>query len=313
MKELISVKTSEYIFNHRIYDEESDKCFAKLSHNLYELIYVKSGCATYSVENHSFKAEPQSLILIKPYAYHFFIVDNTTAFEKVGILFDAKYLRLELSFLTTKSYFVFKSSTIIENTFEKLIQYHSLFDGVVFVELFIGCTREIVYNLSLQNSEAVTLPQNSTLIKNALDYINKNLFTIRNIQEISDAIFVSKNYFLAFFIQIMNISKYKSLRKRTIYYMHNMDFEDIINFALYILSHYEDARRTWQERCQYLLCDEYQDVNYKQNELLKILSGLYGNLFVVGDDDQNIYTWRGSDPSFMIGFDEDFEDVQGKD
>lgn len=89
-----------------------------------------------------------------------------------------------------------------------------------------------------------------------------------------------------------------------------LDFEDIINFALYILSHYEDARRTWQERCQYLLCDEYQDVNYKQNELLKILSGLYGNLFVVGDDDQNIYTWRGSDPSFMIGFDEDFEDVQ---
>lgn len=89
-----------------------------------------------------------------------------------------------------------------------------------------------------------------------------------------------------------------------------LDFEDIINFALYILSHYEDARRIWQERCQYLLCDEYQDVNYKQNELLKILSGLYGNLFVVGDDDQNIYTWRGSDPSFMIGFDEDYEDVQ---
>ena len=89
-----------------------------------------------------------------------------------------------------------------------------------------------------------------------------------------------------------------------------LDFEDIINFALYILSHYEDARQTWQERCQYLLCDEYQDVNYKQNELLKILSGLYGNLFVVGDDDQNIYTWRGSDPSFMIGFDRDFEEVQ---
>ena len=222
MKELISVKTSEYIFNHRIYDEESDKCFAKHSHNLYELIYVKSGCATYSVENHSFKAEPQSLILIKPYAYHFFTVDNNTAFEKVGILFDAKYLRLDLSFLTTKSYSFFKPSTIIENTFEKLIQYHSLFDSDVFVELFLGCTREIVYNLSLQNSEAVTLPQNSTLIKNALDYINKNLFTIRNISEISDAIFVSKNYFLAFFKQNMNISPKKYIIEKRLVYAHDM-------------------------------------------------------------------------------------------
>ena len=88
--------------------------------------------------------------------------------------------------------------------------------------MFIGCTREIVYNLSLQNSEAVTLPQNSTLIKNALDYINKNLFTIRNIQEISDAIFVSKNYFLAFFKQNMNISPKKYIIEKRLVYAHDM-------------------------------------------------------------------------------------------
>ena len=51
-----------------------------------------------------------------------------------------------------------------------------------------------------------------------------------------------------------------------------------------------------RKKCQYVLCDEYQDVNMKQDMLLHILSGLYQNLFVVGDDDQNIYTWRGSDP-----------------
>lgn len=106
--------------------------------------------------------------------------------------------------------------------FGKSAEYHSLFDSNVFVELFLGCIREIVYNLSLQNSEAVTLPQNSTLIKNALDYINKNLFTIRNISEISDAIFVSKNYFLAFFKQNMNISPKKYIIEKRLVYAHDM-------------------------------------------------------------------------------------------
>lgn len=222
MKELISLRTSEYIFNHRIYDEESDKCFAKHSHTLYELIYVKSGSATYSVENHSFKAEPETLILIKPYTYHFFTVDNNTTFEKVGILFDANYLKVDLSFLPAKSYLVFKSSKIIQNAFEKLIQYHSLFNNSVFVELFLGCTKEIIYNLSLQNSETVTMPKNTPLIKNALDYINKNLFTIQNISEISDALFVSKNYFLAFFKQNMNISPKKYIIEKRLVYAHGM-------------------------------------------------------------------------------------------
>lgn len=221
MKELISVKSPKYIFNHRIYNEESDKCFARHSHNLYELIYVKSGLVTYSVENHSFKAEPESLILIKPYAYHFFTVDDLT-FEKVGILFDAKFLNLDLSFLPDKSYLVVKSNSIIENTFEKLIKYYSLFDVKIFTELFLASTREIVYNLSLQNLESVTLPQNSTLIKNAIEYINKNLFTIRCMSEISDAIFVSKNYFLALFKQQMNISPKRYILEKRLVYAHDM-------------------------------------------------------------------------------------------
>ena len=65
-----------------------------------------------------------------------------------------------------------------------------------------------------------------------------------------------------------------------------------------------------RKNCQYVLCDEYQDVNMKQDMLLGILSGLYQNLFVVGDDDQNIYTWRGSDPAYMINFDKTHEDVK---
>ena len=89
-----------------------------------------------------------------------------------------------------------------------------------------------------------------------------------------------------------------------------LDFEDIINFALYILTNFPDALDTWQEQCQYILCDEYQDVNDKQEHLVKLLSGKYQNLTVVGDDDQCIYGWRGSKVEYMVDFDKEYPNVR---
>lgn len=89
-----------------------------------------------------------------------------------------------------------------------------------------------------------------------------------------------------------------------------LDFEDIIQFALYILQNYEEALETWQRRCQYVLCDEYQDVNANQDLLLTLLSGKYHNLTVVGDDDQCIYGWRGSEVDYMVHFDRDHKDTR---
>lgn len=88
-----------------------------------------------------------------------------------------------------------------------------------------------------------------------------------------------------------------------------LDFEDIIQFAIYILTQYKEALKKWQSRCQYLLCDEYQDVNKNQEYLLYLLSGKYHNLTVVGDDDQCIYGWRGSDVEYMVHFNERYENV----
>lgn len=89
-----------------------------------------------------------------------------------------------------------------------------------------------------------------------------------------------------------------------------LDFHDIISFAIYILTNHEDIKLKWQNRCQYVLCDEFQDVNRSQALLLTILSGKFHNLFVIGDDDQNIYGWRGSKSEYMIHFDSEYPDAQ---
>jgi len=81
------------------------------------------------------------------------------------------------------------------------------------------------------------------------------------------------------------------------------DFNDIINFASYILENFPDVLRKWQDRMQYVMVDEFQDVSLRQYKIAQMLSGKHGNLFIVGDPDQTIYSWRGSHVKLFLDFD----------
>lgn len=84
---------------------------------------------------------------------------------------------------------------------------------------------------------------------------------------------------------------------------YGLDFDDLIYFTLYILQQDKDTREKWQERMEYIMVDEFQDIDKDQYALADILSGYHRNLFVVGDPDQTIYTWRGADVKFILEFD----------
>ena len=81
-----------------------------------------------------------------------------------------------------------------------------------------------------------------------------------------------------------------------------LDFDDLVYFALYILEHSRETREKWQQRLEYIMVDEFQDIDKDQYTLADILSGYHHNLFVVGDPDQTIYTWRGADVKFILEF-----------
>lgn len=84
-----------------------------------------------------------------------------------------------------------------------------------------------------------------------------------------------------------------------------VDFADLINFVMGIFNKHSDVERKWQQRMHYIQVDEFQDVDRQEYELIKRLSYGHGNLFVVGDPDQNIYEWRGSEMGILINFDRD--------
>ena len=81
-----------------------------------------------------------------------------------------------------------------------------------------------------------------------------------------------------------------------------LDFDDLLFFTLHILNNFPSVRESWQRRFQYVMVDEAQDCSRPDWELFTILSGHYGNLFIVGDADQAIYEWRGAHPELFVSY-----------
>lgn len=85
-----------------------------------------------------------------------------------------------------------------------------------------------------------------------------------------------------------------------------LDYNDLIKFTLYIFAQNSEIRLKWQQRLEYIMVDEFQDIDGIQYELMEVLSGYHKNLFVVGDPDQTIYTWRGANVRYLLDFDRRF-------
>ena len=89
-----------------------------------------------------------------------------------------------------------------------------------------------------------------------------------------------------------------------------VDFDDLLLLAVYLLGEFQDVRERYAQRFEFVLVDEFQDTNTIQYELVKLLSSVHKQIFVVGDEDQSIYRWRGADYKNVLRFEHDFSNSQ---
>ena len=153
-----------------------------------------------------------------------------------------------------------------------------------------------------------------TLIKECLKKldVDDKMFTDRSVQfEISNA----KNEMLEpEQYQARAMGDFRKEKIAEIYTLYQnrlkennaIDFDDIINFTIKILMNNPDVLEYYTEKFKYVLVDEYQDTNKAQFTLVSILASRYGNITVVGDNDQGIYSFRGADISNILNFERDF-------
>ena len=102
------------------------------------------------------------------------------------------------------------------------------------------------------------------------------------------------------------IAEIYELYQRRLRENNAIDFDDIINFTIKILSENPDVLDYYTEKFKYILVDEYQDTNKAQFTLVSLLASKYGNVTAVGDNDQGIYSFRGADISNILNFERDF-------
>ncbi|MCR5671834.1 MAG: ATP-dependent helicase [Butyrivibrio sp.] len=159
-----------------------------------------------------------------------------------------------------------------------------------------GFKREIIYDaLSfLYGKNLLSLQEYDDSIQD-IDLIITEISRIKSTGGKADTL-TSQVPAASCFDQLINIYD------KRLFELGKLDFEDMINRCFKMLSDEPDILKLWKDRFKYILIDEYQDINMMQFKTISLLSGKDGNIFVVGDDDQSIYGFRGSDPGIMQGF-----------
>ena len=89
-----------------------------------------------------------------------------------------------------------------------------------------------------------------------------------------------------------------------------LDFDDMILYCYELFTQRKDILAAWQKKFQYILVDEFQDINQLQYDIVRMLAQPQNNLFIVGDDDQSIYHFRGARPEIMLNFNRDYPEAE---
>ena len=92
--------------------------------------------------------------------------------------------------------------------------------------------------------------------------------------------------------------------------MYALDFDDLILKTVTLFSDFPSVLEKWQRRFEYVLVDEFQDIDNLQYQLIRFLVGKNASLYVVGDPDQTIYTWRGANVDIIMHFEKDFPNAK---
>lgn len=211
--DISNVRFGEFVFNHLIHINPKDQrnVFAKHVHNQYEIILFITGDATYIIEDKRYKLRPYDLILIPPARYHYIQIDSDADYERFDILFPTSPIGEELIGRIPDGINVISCSDNrdIRNIFSRMDRYTEL-GAEVIEDLLSGMIKELFYNLSDTLHERISKPENmSPVISKALDYINNNLYTIKDIREVSSALFIAPTYFFRIFKEQMRISPKK--------------------------------------------------------------------------------------------------------
>jgi AraC-like DNA-binding protein/mannose-6-phosphate isomerase-like protein (cupin superfamily) len=196
----------EIFFRHTVSQGKPGKLTDLHCHNGLELLYVLSGNMMHVVEGRKYRLEPGDLVLVHPSRYHYLEQLSDEPYERYNVHFDPQLEKVDISSLPRELEVInLKNVPFASQLFEKMDYYQKKLHPPVFKELLLQLLKELFISLHLatyaKKREEATL---SPILKRALDYINDNLFTISDVDEVADALFISSSYLFYLFRSSMH-------------------------------------------------------------------------------------------------------------
>lgn len=215
----MEISTEDLIYNHRVlnYMRNRPHFSMKHVHNTYEIIFFERGDANYVVESKRYRLKNNDLILTRPGAYHYIEIQGNVEYSRYNIAFNPYLLGQVLDFIP-KNLDVLSclQNDIITENFRKMDYYSQHLNETDFQEVLLCLLKEIFYNIPIVSTNNVDTPSKlHPIIIRSLDYINQNLFTIKDVPSICQDLNISESYFFKLFNDQVKISpmKYINLKR----------------------------------------------------------------------------------------------------
>ena len=193
----------ELFFKHEVSRNLPKDAYSMHSHNMYELLYFVSGDATHVIEDRKYKLKRGDLVLIRPSKYHFIQIDNACDYERYDILFSSKTKNLDSLALLDDAPEIINlvDYSMATDIIRKTDFYFKHFSGKDFERILTSLLNELFYLLSVTpTTEKTDAPEvTSSTISTALSYINDNLCTLSDVDEVARSCFVSESYLFRLF------------------------------------------------------------------------------------------------------------------
>lgn len=215
----MEIFTDDLIYNHRVlnYMRNRPHFSMKHIHNTYEIIFFERGDANYVVESKRYRLKNNDLIITRPGAYHYIEIQGNVEYSRYNIAFNPSLLGKVVDSVP-KELDVLNCSqnNIIADNFRRMKYYSQQLNESDFQEVLLCLLKEIFYNIPIVAINNADAPSKlHPIIIRSLEYINQNLFTIKDVSSICQDLNISESYFFKLFNDQVRISpmKYINLKR----------------------------------------------------------------------------------------------------
>ena len=203
-------------YKHEITETPTREAYYMHTHNIFELLYFISGDASQIIEDKRYKLTPGDLILTRPFKYHYVNIDRPICYERFDILIDPELAGIDNIDLYPADSEIISVGTsgIARELFDRIDLYTHYYSGERLYDVIKLSVKELFYSLPTINAATGSGSVISPILTDALEYVNKNLFTIKDISEVSSALFVSPSYLYRLFAKELRKTPKEYIREK---------------------------------------------------------------------------------------------------